>query len=91
MEGFLSLDTFGNHNQRACRKQPVQERSKEALSTTAYAVNRQCAAILQALNQGLNSGSCRGKVEKELPSRTCGMCYQLIKACSNRGAGQGTG
>ena len=79
MEGFLRLDSFGNQNQRACRKQPVQERSKKALSATAYAVNRQCAATLQALNQGLNSGSCRGKVEKRLPSRTCGTLYQLNK------------
>ena len=90
MEGFLRLDSFGNQNQRVCGKQPVQERSKKALSATANAVNRQCAAILQALNQGPNSGSCRGKVEERLPSRTCGTLYQLNKTLQSK-AGASSG
>src|SRR6266446_8775816 len=89
MKRLLRLDPFTDKDQWACRNQPMEKGGQEALGAATQTVNRQCAAILQALNQGPNSGSCRGKVR--LPSRTCGMFYQLKKRCSNRSTGQGTG
>jgi len=89
MKRLLRFNPFRDQDQCSARNQPVENRDEEALRAATQTVNRQCAARLQALNQGLNSGSCRGKVR--LPSRTCGMLYQLNQRCSNSSTGQGTG
>lgn len=89
MKCLLRFDSLSNQDQGSLRNQSMQKGGDETLGATTQPVNRQCAAILQALNQGPNSGSCRGK--GRLPSRTCGMFYQLKKRCSNRSTGQGTG
>ena len=54
---FLRAQRLGHDEDRTVGKPPLKQRGDEGLRGSRHARQRQCAALLDALTQGLHSGS----------------------------------
>ena len=56
MKTLLRLHSRRDHDHRALREMPVQQRHDEGMRRRMDAVERQCAARLRAFQEGLRCG-----------------------------------